>query len=252
MVPERRDKRFSEDGIRAAIEGNLDAIAAGTKPVLTYRTPYRPYRRHPKYKGFLALYVHYLYLLGKVQQRQYPPRMTPHLRQEIMKFERYKEQFAFLREQNIATPEQLAAFQAHTEETLATLTKRRTILNVRKKRRWELYSALADEATLEPVQACFEMGLPGMEEELARYQAAKEILDHCPIPRERLTEEKAALYQQLAEVNREIRATRKQLELCKAILYNSPQMERDIQAAEGRLEKPEQKLEHHKEDLGIR
>ena len=252
MVPERRDKRFSEDGIRAAIEGNLDAIAAGTKPVLTYRTPYRPYRRHPKYKGFLALYVHYLYLLGKVQQRQYPPRMTPHLRQEIMKFERYKEQFAFLREQNIATPEQLAAFQAHTEETLATLTKRRTILNVRKKRRWELYSALADEATLEPVQACFEMGLPGMEEELARYQAAKEILDHCPIPRERLTEEKAALYQQLAEVNWEIRATRKQLELCKAILYNSPQMERDIQAAEGRLEKPEQKLEHHKEDLGIR
>ena len=252
MVPERRDKRFSEDGIRAAIEGNLDATAAGTKPVLTYRTPYRPYRRHPKYKGFLALYVHYLYLLGKVQQRQYPPRMTPHLRQEIMKFERYKEQFAFLREQNIATPEQLAAFQAHTEETLATLTKRRTILNVRKKRRWELYSALADEATLEPVQACFEMGLPGMEEELARYQAAKEILDHCPIPRERLTEEKAALYQQLAEVNREIRATRKQLELCKAILYNSPQMERDIQAAEGRLEKPEQKLEHHKEDLGIR
>ncbi len=252
MVPERRDKRFSEDGIRAAIEGNLDAIAAGTKPVLTYRTPYRPYRRHPKYKGFLALYVHYLYLLGKVQQRQYPPRMTPHLRQEIMKFERYKEQFAFLREQNIATPEQLAAFQAHTEETLATLTKRRTILNVRKKRRGELYSALADEATLEPAKEYFEMGLPGMEGELAKYQAAKALLDQCPISRERLAEEKAALYQQLAEVNWEIRATRKQLALCKAVLYNSPQMERDIQAAEGRLEKPEQKLEHHKEDLGIR
>ena len=252
MIPERLDKRFSEDGIRAAIEGNLDAIAAGTKPVLTYRTPYRPYRRHPKYKGFLALYVHYLYLLGKVQQRQYPPRMTPHLRQEIMKFERYKEQFAFLREQNIATPEQLAAFQAHTEETLATLTKRRTILNVRKKRRWELYSALADEATLEPAKEYFEMGLPGMEGELAKYQAAKALLDQCPISRERLAEEKAALYQQLAEVNWEIRATRKQLALCKAVLYNSPQMEQDIQAAEGRLEKPEQKREHQKEDLDSR
>ena len=252
MVPERRDKRFSEDGIRAAIEGNLDAIAAGTKPVLTYRTPYRPYRRHPKYKGFLALYVHYLYLLGKVQQRQYPPRMTPHLRQEIMKFERYKEQFAFLREQNIATPEQLAAFQAHTEETLATMTKRHTILNVRKKRRRELYSALADEATLEPAKEYFEMGLPGMEGELAKYQAAKALLDQCPISRERLAEEKAALYQQLAEVNWEIRATRKQLALCKAVLYNSPQMEQDIQAAEGRLEKPEQKREHQKEDLDSR
>lgn len=252
MVPERRDKRFSEDGIRAAIEGNLDAIAAGTKPVLTYRTPYRPYRRHPKYKGFLALYVHYLYLLGKVEKRQYPPRMTPHLRQEVMKFERYREQFAFLQEQGITTPDQLDAFQARTEETLANLAKRRTILNVRKKRRRELYSALADEVALESVQACFEMGLPGMEEELARYQAAKEMLDQCPISRERLTEEKGALYQQLAEVNREIRAARRQLALCREIQEHVPQMERDIQAAEDRLEKPEQKREHHKEDLGSR
>ena len=103
MIPERRDKRFSEDGTRAAIEGSLDAIAAGMKPVLAYRAPYRPYRRHPKYKGFLALYVHYLYLLDKVEKRQYPPRMTPHLRQEVTKFERYRTQFAFLREQNITT-----------------------------------------------------------------------------------------------------------------------------------------------------
>ena len=248
MVPERRDKRFSEEGIRAAVEGNLDAIAAGIKPVLAYRAPYRPYRRHPKYKGFLALYFHYLYLLGKVEKRQYPPRMTPHLKQEVMKFERYREQFTFLREQNITTPDQLATFQARTEETLVTLIKRRTILNVRKKRRRELYSALADEAALEPAKKCFEMGLPGMEEELARYQAAKALLDQCPISRERLTEEKAALYQQLAEVDREIRATRKQLALCRKIQDHVPQMERDIQAAEGRLEKPEQKRDHHKED----
>ena len=234
MIPGRKNPLFTEEGIRAAIEGNLDAIAAGTRPVLPYRTPYRPYRRHPKYKGFLALYVHYLYLLGKVEKRQYPPRMTPHLRREVMKFERYREQFAFLREQDITTPEQLAAVQTRTEETLATLTKRRTILNVRKKKRRELYSALADEAALEPVQACFEMGLSGMEEELARYQAAKALLDQCPISREQLTEEKAALYQRLAEVNREIRAARKQLSLCKAIRENAPQMERDIREVEER------------------
>ena len=159
---------------------------------------------------------------------------------------------AFLQDQGITTPEQMDAFQARTEETLATLTKRRTILNVRKKGRRELYSALADEAALEPAKECFEVGLPGMEEKLARYQAAKALLDQCPISREQLTEEKAALYQQLAEVNREIRATRKQLALCKAILYNSPQMERDIQAAEGRLEKAKQNQTHHREDLGSR
>ena len=234
MVPGRKNPLFTEDGIRAAIEGSLDAIAAGMKPVLAYRASYRPYRRHPKYKGFLALYVHYLYLLGKVEKRQYPPKMTTHLKQEVMKFERYREQFAFLREQGITTPEQLDAFQARTEETLAILTKRRTLLNVRKKRRRELYSALADEAALAPVKECFEQGLPGMEEELARYQAAKELLDQCPISRERLTEEKAALYQRLAEVNREIRAARKQLSLCKEIQKNAPQMERDIQTVENK------------------
>lgn len=175
------------------------------------------YRRHPKYKGFLALYTHYLYLLSKVEKRQYPPRMTHHLRQEVIKFERYREQFSFLWKHDITTPEQLAAFQTHIEETLATLTKRRTILNVQKKKRRELYSALADKAALEPVGACFEMGLSGMEEELARHQAAKEMLDQSPIPREQLIEEKGTLYQQLAEVNREIWAVRRQLALCREI-----------------------------------
>ena len=80
------------------------------------------------------------------------------------------------------------------------------------------------------------MGLPDMEEELARYQATKKILDRRPILRERLTEEKAVLYQQLWEANREIRTARKQLALCRKIQDHAPQMERDTQAAEGRLD----------------
>ena len=103
-------------------------------------------------------------------------------------------------------------------------------------KRRELYCALADEAALEPAKEYFEMGLPGMEEELARYQATKKILDRCPILRERLTEEKAVLYQQLWEANREIRTARKQLALCRKIQDHAPQMERDTQAAEGRLD----------------
>ena len=59
MYPERRNAQYSEEGIRAAIDGNLLEIEAGRKPVVIYRQPYRPYKKHPKYKGFLALYVHY-------------------------------------------------------------------------------------------------------------------------------------------------------------------------------------------------
>lgn len=139
IIPGRRDPLFTEEGIRAAIQGNLSAIEAGRRPAILPRPAFRPYIPHPKYKGFLALYVHYLYLLGKVGRWQEPPRMTPQLRQAVMKAERYRAQFAFLQENGITGPDDMAAFFTRTEETLADLTKQRTILNVRKKRRRKLY-----------------------------------------------------------------------------------------------------------------
>ena len=232
QYPGRRDPLFTEDGIRAAIAGNLEDIEAGRKPAVTYHPPYPPYQKHPKYTGFLALYVHYLYVLGKIGQRQYLPRMTPRLKQEVMRFERYREQFAFLRENGVTTPEDMAAFQARTEETLAGLTKQRTILNVRKKTRRPLYTALADAEALAPAKALYEEGLSGMEGEFARYMEAVAVLDGCGIPRERLTSEKAGLYQELAEVNRAIREVRKKLGLCRDIQNGLPRMAQDIQKTE--------------------
>ena len=117
MVPGRRDPLFTEDGIRKAIQGNLEAIEAGLRPVLIARRPYVPYKKHPKYTRFMALYVHYLYLLGKIKKREYPPKMTPHLKAEIMKFEKYKAQFKFLHENHITGPEQLAAHRAACEDS---------------------------------------------------------------------------------------------------------------------------------------
>lgn len=112
QYPGRKNATFTENGIRAAILGNLEEIETGQRAAFSDRPMFRPYRRHPKYTGFLALYVHYLYLLGKIEQRQYPPRMTPHLRQEVMKFEQYRTQFAFLRENNISTTDEMTAYQA--------------------------------------------------------------------------------------------------------------------------------------------
>lgn len=40
--------------------------------------------------------------------------------------------------------------------------------------------------------------------------------------------EKAEIYEQLAEINRQIRAERKKLALCREIQNRLPQMERDI------------------------
>ena len=245
MYPGRRDPLFTEDGIRAAIQGNLAEIEAGHRPAVIQRPKYRPYRKHPKYTGFLALYIHYLYLLGKIGQRQYPPRMTPHLRQEVMRFEQYQVQFVFLRENNIVTQADMDAVQSRTEGSLAKLMKQRTILNVRKKRRQHLYTALADAEALAPSKALYEEGLTGMEAEFEKYMEAVKQLEKCGISAERLTEEKAEIYEQLASLNREIRAERRKLKLCQEIRQQIPAMEQDIQNTDEH-QKEVQEYEHRR------
>ena len=234
MIPGRKNPLFTEDGIRAAIQGNLAAIEAGRRPAVQLRPQYRPYQKYPRYTGFWALYVHYLYLLGKIGKRQYPPRMTPQLRQEVMRFEQYREQFAFLRGNGITTRTDMAAFTARTEETLASLMKQRTVLNVRKKRRRALYTALADAEALAPAKELYEAGLSGMEAEFAQYMDAVAALEQCGVPRESLIQEKAALYERLAELNRQIRAERRKLTLCREIQSGLPQMAQEIEKVEAR------------------
>ena len=221
MCPERRNPDFSEERIEQAILGNLEEIEAGIKPVFIPKPKPQPYRPHPKYTGFLALYYHYCYLLGRIEKRQYPPRMTPHLRQEIMKAETYKARLKFLQEQNICSPDDLAACIQNAEQQIAKLSKQRTLLNVRKKRRETLYDALAAEAAF-----------AGFKPRKAEYDDAKELLDTCNIPREVLLAEKADLYKQLAQVNQQIRQERRKLKQCKAISETAVIMQRDIDRVE--------------------
>ena len=234
MIPGRKNPLFTEEGIIAAIQGNLAAIEIGQRPARVYHTPYRPFKQHPKYTGFMALYVHYLYVLGKIEKHQYPPKMTPQMKKEVMRFERCREQLAFLRENNIFTQEDMAIFQSRTEDALANLTKQRTLLNVRKKKRKKLYNALADVDVLAQAKRIYEDGLSGMEAEYTRYLEAVAVLDRCPTPRGQLLEEKAGVYEQLAQVNREIRAERKKLALCQEIQNRLPQMEQAIDKIESR------------------
>ena len=236
MYPERKNPLFTEDGIRASIQGNMEAIETGQRPMFVRRESYVPYRKYPKYTGILALYIHYLYVLGKIGQQQYPPRMTLKMKKDVMRFEQYREQFAFLRDNGITTQENLLQFKTQTESTLLGLTKQRTLLNVRKKKRKLLYSALADVEALAPAKQLYEDGLPGMEAEYNRYVDAVMALETCIISKERLTTEKAEVYEQLAQINREIRAVRKQLALCQDIQDRLPKMERSLQKIEAKDE----------------
>ena len=151
-----------------------------------------------------------------------------------MRFEQYREQFAFLRDNNIVSQEDMTAFQSRTEDDLDNFMKQRTILNVRKKKQKVLYEALADVADLAQAKALYEEGVSGMETEFSRYMEAEAVLEQSGIPRERLVAEKAAIYEQLAQVNADIRAVRKKLALCKGIQDRLPQMEWTINKIESR------------------
>ena len=229
MCPGRKNPLFTEDGILAAIEKNLDDVEAGLKPVVVYRPVYEPYRKHPKYTGFLALYVHYLYILGKIEKREYPPRMTPQMRKDVMRFEQLREQFKFMRENDISTEDDMSAYQVKEEEKLTGLIKQRTVLNARKKRRRKLYTALSDAEMLSDAENASERGVPGEDEAIRRYADAVSALEKSGIDRETLKQENIKLYNQLSEINREIRTVRKKLKMCAEISERTPKIEQDIQ-----------------------
>ena len=246
MYPERKNAAYSEENIERAIAGNLAEIEAGTRPAFLPRPKPQPYRPHPKYKGFLALYYHYCYLLGRIEKRQYPPRMTPHLRQEIMKAETYKARLKFLQENNITTADDLNACMQQAENAVTQLAKQRTILNVRKKKRKKLFDALAAEESLAVSKALYEEGLSGMEAEYEQYAEAKATLDACGISRQALTEEKADIYEQLAQLNKQIRAERQEIKLCREIADSAAVMQRDVTAQEkSRHEKESSQTRDH-------
>lgn len=231
--PGRKNPLFTEAGIEAAIRGNLERIMAGQKPAFAMRPKYKPYKRPLKYSGILALYVHYLYILGKVEKRE-SPKLTSQLKKELMRFERYKQQFEFLEEKGIKSKEELLALKSANEAKLAELLKDRTLLNVVKKRQQPLYAALADLTVYAPARDLYLQGQVGLEEEYARYVQAESMLKKTPLTRERLEEEKAGIYKAVAEINKEIQALRREITLCDEVAVKAPKIQKTIEDVEQR------------------
>ena len=168
----------------------------------------------------------------QIEKREYPPRMTPQMRKDVMRFEHLREQFQFLRDNGISTADDMSAYETMAEESLAGLIKQRTILNVRKKRRRKLYTALADVDALAAIRKFYTEGVPSLEGEAVRYAEAVAALERTGIDQNTLRQEKAGLYNQLAEVNREIRTVRKRLKMCAEIREKASKIEQDIRKPE--------------------
>ena len=220
---------------------NLYHIFMGKQLAIVHREPYKPYKKHPKYTGFLALYYHYLYILGKIEKRQYPPRITGKMRQEVMRFEQLREQFQFLNEHGISTEADMTAFVEMAEAKIKALTKQRTILNVQMKKCHHLFQALTDEEVLAPAKRLYDQGHSGMEAEAQQYMDAVKLLGSCGESREALAQQQAELYTKLADLNRELRQVRKQIKMCEEIRAQAAAMQENIRE----IEHPELEVKNH-------
>lgn len=160
--------------------------------------------------------------------------MTPQLKKEVMRFERYKRQFAFLEDKGIKSQEELLGLKASVEEKLDELLKERTLLNVIKKRRQPVYAALADLAVYAEARNLYLAGQEGFEAEYAKYAEAEALLDKQPKSQRQLTLEKAQIYNAVAEINREIHSLRQELTLCEEVKKKLPQISRTIEKVEQR------------------
>ena len=132
--------------------------------------------------------------------------------------------------------------QAELQTEMATLTKQRTILNVKKKKRKELFQALSDVKSLAPAKELYEAGQVGFEAEYQRYIDASVLLNDCGISREGLSEEKAEIYEELADLNREIRQLRKDLKMCQEIGQEKSNIE--MQLHRDRADRSKQMNQH--------
>ena len=158
-----------------------------------------------------------------------------------MRFEQLRAQFQFLNENNISSEADMQAFVEKAEAQIKALTKQRTILNVQKKKRQPLFQALTEEEALAPAKRLYDRGHSGMEQEAQRYMEAVKLLDGCGESRELLSQQQTGLYTKLADLNRELRQVRKQIQMCEEIRAQATAMQENIQ----NIEHPEQEVTKH-------
>ena len=120
---------YTPAGIRQRLLGQ-------SRPEREYPPQPRKVKFHGKMKparkatGFRALYYHYCYLLGIFprNKRRLPRRVSPALREELLKGERFSQEVRLLSRYKIDTVEQLEGRRGKVEEKLDNLISQRAAL----------------------------------------------------------------------------------------------------------------------------
>ncbi len=124
-------KYYTEEAIKERIIANRNGIKMASPTELSngfdYGSTYK--NANPtKLNGFVALYYHYLYLFGVIKKKKVPQRVSFYMRDELIKFDRYKKQFEFMYKNEIETGTQLSEYRKLKEDKINDLVEQRKML----------------------------------------------------------------------------------------------------------------------------
>lgn len=132
-------------------------------PQQAFIAPIPKYRRYTvrrgnihqprKLHGIRALYVRYLYLLGKAGRSRYRKPIPFEVRKEVTKLEQYKRQFCLLQKYRIETDRQLSMLTDALQTDIDALTDQRRTLYRRRRQGEDVASEIeAINAALRPIR----------------------------------------------------------------------------------------------------
>ena len=131
---------YTEEAIKERLVGVRNGISTvqslPPKPTRRYTVKHGPLPVRPrqKLKGFRALYVHYLYLLGIRRPSPKRPPLPFSVRKEVTRLNRYAAQFRFLQANRVDNAAQLAMLGDALQAEIDVLTDQRKDLYRRKRR----------------------------------------------------------------------------------------------------------------------
>lgn len=123
-------ENYTEESIKFRIRNTpLVFLEKPAKPIIKHYKFKGSFKKARRITGFCALYLHYMYLLGKIKKKKSATKPHPILKSELIKFEQYKRQFKLIYENKLNTIAQVDEFINVTLAQIKILTTSRDELN---------------------------------------------------------------------------------------------------------------------------
>ncbi len=234
--------KYTREYIKAKVEGNVLPVILD----IPERKPTPKPQKTPRLfmTDIERNYWHTMYKLNLVKKHQAPRPVSKHYKQDLLLFERRKEEFRFLRKQNIKYESEFIEFKKALElELVQFQEKMQPISQEINKHRTE-FKAIKDIIQYEKAYKLFIEGYDVMQPEHDIYENAVKKLEskgYCIEDLDKIKELQIDLYNKRSDVNQDIQGVRDDLRICKNIEQTTAQMREREERIRIMLEKSKNK-----------